>query len=922
MRPIKLVMSAFGPYAGVTKLELDKLGTKGLYLITGDTGAGKTTIFDAITFALYGEASGDNRNADMFRSKYADPDTPTEVELTFEYNGKAYTVRRNPAYLRPKTRGEGFTSKAADAELHYPDGRVVAKLKDVNSAIIEIMGIDRNQFTRIAMIAQGDFLKLLLASTDDRKKIFQKLFHTKNYWFLQESLKAQSGSLAKDYEKASDSIKQYIGGILCEEENPLSVSVRKAMNGEMTTEDVTELLDKLIVEDTKAQETMSAEIDKKEASVKELTAKVAKAEEQKKAEISLKKSEEKLIQVTGKLREAKAEMDSANEKKPQITELGEKIAALKNELPLYDELDAKKKNLEKIVKSIAADTKKLSAEKEKSEKLKAEIQTLKEELQTLGKADEEKLKADHQKESLEKEQAAVKEVQALLAELTKLEAQLAEKQADYKQKSEAAEALRNKYEADNKAYLDEQAGILAETLTDGLPCPVCGSVHHPNPAVKSAAAPTKAALEKSKKAAAAAEKEAAAASEKAKETLTAISEKKSYIEKSAEKIIEVNSFIEISEALSTKSQELETALEKNRRAMLKAAAKVSRKHQLDKLIPSKEDEINRLQTSITELEKSLASLSSSKDAEEKQIEATKDKLRFDNKATLQKEIAVLTAQKTAIESAIEKAVRDYNNRDKEVAEIKSAIEETKKLLQDKEPFEIESEKQRLSELTAQKNAMAKKLQSVVVRLATNALMQKRIREKSEEVSEIEKQWTMVKALSNTANGNISGKAKIMLETYIQMTYFDRIIARANTRLMIMSGGQYELKRRTDSDNKRSQSGLDLDVIDHYNGSERSVKTLSGGESFKASLALALGLSDEIQSSAGGIRLDTMFVDEGFGSLDEESLQQAIRALTGLTEGNRLVAIISHVADLKDRIENQIIVKKDRLGGSTAKIGIS
>ena len=922
MRPIKLVMSAFGPYAGVTKLELDKLGTKGLYLITGDTGAGKTTIFDAITFALYGEASGDNRNADMFRSKYADPDTPTEVELTFEYNGKAYTVRRNPAYLRPKTRGEGFTSKAADAELHYPDGRVVAKLKDVNSAIIEIMGIDRNQFTRIAMIAQGDFLKLLLASTDDRKKIFQKLFHTKNYWFLQESLKAQSGSLAKDYEKASDSIKQYIGGILCEEENPLSVSVRKAMNGEMTTEDVTELLDKLIVEDTKAQETMSAEIDKKEASVKELTAKVAKAEEQKKAEISLKKSEEKLIQVTGKLREAKAEMDSANEKKPQITELGEKIAALKNELPLYDELDAKKKNLEKIVKSIAADTKKLSAEKEKSEKLKAEIQTLKEELQTLGKADEEKLKADHQKESLEKEQAAVKEVQALLAEHTKLEAQLAKKQADYKQKSEAAEALRNKYEADNKAYLDEQAGILAETLTDGLPCPVCGSVHHPNPAVKSAAAPTKAALEKSKKAAAAAEKEAAAASEKAKETLTAISEKKSYIEKSAEKIIEVNSFIEISEALSTKSQELETALEKNRRAMLKAAAKVSRKHQLDKLIPSKEDEINRLQTSITELEKSLASLSSSKDAEEKQIEATKDKLRFDNKATLQKEIAVLTAQKTAIESAIEKAVRDYNNRDKEVAEIKSAIEETKKLLQDKEPFEIESEKQRLSELTAQKNAMAKKLQSVVVRLATNALMQKRIREKSEEVSEIEKQWTMVKALSNTANGNISGKAKIMLETYIQMTYFDRIIARANTRLMIMSGGLYELKRRTDSDNKRSQSGLDLDVIDHYNGSERSVKTLSGGESFKASLALALGLSDEIQSYAGGIRLDTMFVDEGFGSLDEESLQQAIRALTGLTEGNRLVAIISHVADLKDRIENQIIVKKDRLGGSTAKIGIS
>lgn len=922
MRPIKLVMSAFGPYAGVTTLELDKLGTKGLYLITGDTGAGKTTIFDAITFALYGEASGDNRNADMFRSKYADPDTPTEVELTFEYNGKEYYVKRNPAYLRPKKKGGGFTSKAADAELHYPDGRVVSKLRDVNNAIVEIMGIDRNQFTRIAMIAQGDFLKLLLASTDDRKKIFQKLFHTKNYWFIQESLKSQSGSLAKEYEKASDSINQYIGSILCEDDNPLSVSVRKAMNGEMTTGDVTELIDMLIKEDADAKEELTAYIDKKELKIKELTAQIAKAEEQKKAEASLKKSEEKLIEVTEKLGDAKAAMEAANEKKPQITALSEKISALKNELPLYDELEAKKKNLDAIIKSITDSTGKLAAEKENAEKLKAEIQALKEELQTHGKAEEEKLKAEHQKEALAKEQTALSELQALLSGLAKLEAQLADKQADYKRKSEAAEEKRRIYEANNKAYLDEQAGVLAETLTDGKPCPVCGSVHHPNPAVKSAAAPTKATLDKSKKVAEAAEKEAATASERAKETLTAITEKKNYIQKSAQKIIEVNSFDNISVALTAKKQELETAIEENRRVMMKAAAKVSRKQQLDKLIPAKEDEISRVQTNIAELDKSIVSFTSTKDAEEKQIEATKEKLRFDDKATVQKEITVLTTQKTAIETAIDKSVREYNSRDKEAAEIRSAIEETKKLLQDKETCDIESEKQQLSELTVNKNNMAKKLQSVVVRLATNVLMQQRIQEKSEEVSVIEKQWTMVKALSNTANGNISGKAKIMLETYIQMNYFDRIIARANTRLMIMSDGQYELKRRIESDNKRSQSGLDLDVIDHHNGSERSVKTLSGGESFKASLALALGLSDEIQSSAGGIRLDTMFVDEGFGSLDEESLQQAMKALTGLTEGNRLVAIISHVNELKDRIENQIIVRKDRLGGSKATISLA
>ncbi len=921
MRPIKLVMSAFGPYAGVTTLALDKLGTKGLYLITGDTGAGKTTIFDAITFALYGEASGDNRNADMFRSKYAHPDTPTEVELTFEYSGKEYYVRRNPAYLRPKKKGDGFTSKAADAELHYPDGRVVARLKDVNSAIVEIMGIDRNQFTRIAMIAQGDFLKLLLASTDDRKKIFQKLFHTKNYYFLQESLKAQSGSLAKEYEKASDSIRQYIGGILCEDDNPLSVSVRKAINGEMTTVEVTELLEKLIDEDEKTKAALSTEIDKQEQSVKALTAQIAKAEEQKKAESSLKQSEEKLVAVTDKLNSTKAAMESANGQKQQIAELGEQISALKNELPLYDELEATRKKLIQIIKNMAVSTEKHAAEKEKSEKLKAEIQALKDELQTLGKAEEEKLKAGHQNEALAKEQAAVGDIQTLLNELTKLEARLAGKQTDYRGKSAAAEEKRRVYEANNKAYLDEQAGFLAETLTDGAPCPVCGSTHHPSPAVKSAAAPTKAALDRSKKAAEAAEKDAAAASESAKETITAIAEKKNYIQTSAKKIIEIESFEAIPQALTEKKQAVESTLDENRRVILKVTALVERKRQLEKLIPKKEDELSRIQTDITELEKSLAALQSSKESEEKQIEATKEKLRFDDKAALEKEIRSLSVQKAALETAIEKAVKEYTDCDKKAAEIKSAIEQARKLLQDQEPCDIEREKSRLSALTEQKNEAAKKLQRVVVRLSTNASMLKRIQEKSGEVSKIEKQWTMVKALSNTANGNISGKAKIMLETYIQMTCFDRIIARANTRLMIMSGGQYELKRRTDTDNKRSQSGLDLDVIDHYNGSERSVKTLSGGESFKASLALALGLSDEIQSSAGGIRLDTMFVDEGFGSLDEESLQQAIRALTGLTEGNRLVAIISHVNELKDRIENQIIVRKDRLGGSTATISV-
>ena len=228
MRPITLTMSAFGPYAAKTVIELDKLGTNGLYLITGDTGAGKTTIFDAITYALYGEASGNTRDVNMFRSKYAEPSTPTEVELTFEYAQKIYTVKRNPEYDRPKARGEGYTTEKANAELHYPDGRVVTRLKEVNKAIVDIMGIDRSQFTQIAMIAQGDFLKLLLASTEDRKKIFQKIFRTQCYYQLQERLKAETSKLAVEYNQTGSSIRQYINGIACHPDDVLKLEVDKA----------------------------------------------------------------------------------------------------------------------------------------------------------------------------------------------------------------------------------------------------------------------------------------------------------------------------------------------------------------------------------------------------------------------------------------------------------------------------------------------------------------------------------------------------------------------------------------------------------------------------------------------------------------------------------------------------------------------
>ena len=272
-------------------------------------------------------------------------------------------------------------------------------------------------------------------------------------------------------------------------------------------------------------------------------------------------------------------------------------------------------------------------------------------------------------------------------------------------------------------------------------------------------------------------------------------------------------------------------------------------------------------------------------------------------------IQLLEKQKNEMEAALEKSEKEYFSCKEKIDTLEGIIQALAKQLAESKEVDVEGLNVILKEKKAKKNSIEEAYSKIISRLNNNINALERIKKQSKNLEEAEKRYIWVKALSNTANGNISGKEKIMLETYVQMSYFDRIIARANVRFMMMSGGQYELKRKIETDNKRSQSGLELEVIDHYNGSERSVKTLSGGESFKASLALALGLSDEIQNSSGGIQLDTMFVDEGFGSLDDESLQQAIKTLTELTEGNRLVGIISHVGELKEKIDKQIVVKK-------------
>ena len=919
MRPITLTMSAFGPYAAKTVIELDKLGTNGLYLITGDTGAGKTTIFDAITYALYGEASGNTRDVNMFRSKYAEPSTPTEVELTFEYAQKIYTVKRNPEYDRPKARGEGYTTEKANAELHYPDGRVVTRLKEVNKAIVDIMGIDRSQFTQIAMIAQGDFLKLLLASTEDRKKIFQKIFRTQCYYQLQERLKAETSKLAVEYNQTGSSIHQYINGIACHPDDVLKLEVDKAKKGELKNTEAVQLVEKLIDQDTAAQQKVLGRIGELDKQKEAIAAQLAVAEKRKTAEEDQKKAKENIDRETQRLKRLETEKNEAAAHQPEVQKAVEAIAKLEAQLPEYAEMQKKQTERTGLQKALEEFAQKIKTEAETEEKLARNIAEFKDEQASLQNAGAAQAAQKAEKDRLAEQQKDLEALKKEYAAYQKLEAQLKKAQADYAQKSEDSGKKRAEYEHKNKLYLDAQAGILAETLTEGVPCPVCGSLEHPHPAQKSENAPTKQELEICKAKAEEAEAATQAASSKASTCIGQVDASRETLRDHGQKSLGTDAVEEMERLCSEKQQQTAAALQKAEQQLKEIAKQLGRKAALDQLIPQKEGELEQCKKRRGSYETQQAGDGAKLQAAEKRLKELAEKLSYPSEAEANQALQQLREQKEAWEKAIQETKDAYDECEKNLAALKGTLEGYQKTLQGMEKVDVQAVLAAQAEADQQKAAWQAQKNEIGDRLAVNGPILENLRPQISKMEETEKRLQCVQALSDTANGRLSGKEKIMLETYIQMTFFDRIIRRANVRLMVMSGGQYELKRRVNAENNRSQAGLELDVIDHYNGSERSVKTLSGGESFKASLALALGLSDEIQSSAGGIRLDTMFVDEGFGSLDEESLEQAVNALVGLTQGNRLVGIISHVSELKNRIDKQIVVTKEKSGGSKAEI---
>ena len=930
MRPLLLKMSAFGPYAGNTVIEFDKLGDKGLYLICGDTGAGKTTIFDAICYALFGEASGRLRDASMLRSKYADDLTPTEVELLFLHNDKEYRIVRNPEYYRPSKRGGGLTKQPQDACLYMPDGNVISKAKDVNKAVEELLSLNCDQFFQISMIAQGSFRELLISDTNTRQKIFRELFKTGFYLTLQDKLSEARKEISDSVSDSKKSIEQYVRDIMVDEDDVLLIDVENAKAGLMLTEDVIELIVSLINKDETIANDNENKLKAVNGELERVNSSIAIIENainsKEMLDITLKEYEEKKPMEEA----ANAEFEKAKIELAKKDGIVKELSAIEAEIKKNEDIKKTEALINRLSDDEKNETEKLSLLSDEKEQKAGVLSELKSELDGLKNVG---VSIEEYKNKLEKLDESINELNELKKEYIKYnkgQQELEELTDKYIEDNNEFKRLRDIYEEMEQAFRDGQAGILAATLTDGEKCPVCGSLAHPDKAKLTDEIPSEEKLNEAKD-------NASKARDKANEASSFLRSRRTFVELIKEQLInnavELFSDSDIDEDKDLFISNLESNIESrkfeittlrndiNDKLNNEKRRETRKKEIEDNLISEYEKKLKLIDEDIASLNIEIAGINASINENKLKAKEIKESLIFSDMSDAEIRRNELTYTLNSIQQLYDIKEQERNQIHDEVTKLTSKIESLKKSLEGIEITDVTDKKAKKTELEYKRNDLTKKIQEERTRIRINNNVLANIKDKAESLKETEKNLSYITSLSKTANGDLAGKEKIKLETYIQTTYFDRIIRRANLRFMEMSSGQYELKRQRVASDIRGQSGLDLVVIDHYNGTERSVRTLSGGESFMASLSLALGLSEEVQSSSGGVSVDTLFVDEGFGTLDSDSLDLAYKALTNVTEGNRLVGIISHVAELRNKIDNQIIVKKEKSGGSVATVRV-
>lgn len=926
MRPLKLILSAFGPYAEECIIDFSALGERGLYLICGDTGSGKTTIFDAITFALYGEASGSNRTSQMFRSKYAALDTPTFVELTFSYRDKIYTVRRNPSFLRLKKNKTGTTLQAADAEIYENDQCLASKDGEVTAYITRLLGLNRDQFTQITMIAQGDFLKLLVAKTSEREEILRNIFATAPYLALQKHLKNDLDAVRKTYEQAHSRMLEQLRLFSCPtEDDPLAALCANALAaGDIADFTVfEEAFQHFNQTDEQTLNGLNEKLVVLKARSAVLNQKLGQAADYNKLKNETARAcanYQSLLAQEPALKEAAAQAAAENEE----TALNEQLAAFKQTLPQYEHLNSLETEKAYFGKELTAtESKQKECEKRLLILHKRQEEAEKQSLATKDAAAE-KAALQARADNLTQEKQALQELARLLDNYFALHQNYKKDQETYRAADQKMAQAEMTYNCLERAFLDAQAGILAKGLKDNLPCPVCGSLHHPHPATLSTETPSEDAVNKAKASYKKSESERTCAREKviaAKEKLDLLFKQ---ITEQAKIHLNVIDTKEIRPLLAQKGNALNEKLAalQTQLAAAEEMAQIFTKLNTE-TIPKLKKELAQSEEEFAQLNAAVIRLSTEVKHRQSTLAELKATLPYAAMSEMQNKIKHLQSELQNLQKAKQIALDNWQNFSRKLSAALSSKETLEKQLAEKIPPSEDLDVQSTS-LNQNIAAAEKEKEQIMLRLNSNQSVLANFKHYSRECETIGSKMTMLKSLADTAGGTLSGKDGIKLETYIQMSYFDDIINQANLRLMQMTGGKYELKRRSESDKKIY--GLELDIIDHYCTDSanrlRDVKSLSGGESFQAALALALGLADVVQHHSGGIKLDSMFIDEGFGSLDENALNQAIATLSKLSNGgSKLIGIISHVAELKEQIPRQIIVSKSPDGTSHVKTEI-
>ena len=748
MKPTSLVLSGWGPYRGVEQADFETM-QQGLFLVSGPTGSGKTTIFDGITFALYGEVSGSIREKDSLRSDFADASTPTFVTLNFTHRGKQYRVTRNPKYDRPKLKGEGMTTEPEGGELYEGETLLASGSSQVTERVTGLLGLDYRQFRQISMIAQGEFQQLLVSSSKERTQIFRDIFQTRIYDTMTALLSARVKALNGRIDEVKHRADEITGTFRIENGDWEELKSKKNRN-------YRKILDFIEQEDDR-----------------------------------LESRERELASCLGELDRSYKEQVRAIE---ELRSGNQAVRKYENDRKTLEKLEEERDSLKEQKRELAKAYGRIPVRRERLEGKKSELRVLEE-----------------QKKGLASWQAACR--------------QLTERQETYLKLDGEAKEKKRIYEYQDDCFKKAAAGIIARDLTEGIPCPVCGSTVHPVPASMEGEVPDEKEIRRLK-------------------------------------------------------ADYEAASEKASTAAGAAAALVG---------------------AVKNMEENLGVMDLS-DGGEKALLEIGEKLKLLEEETKQEEKEIRDCEKEYQDCSVklEKQKAAYS-------QLKASIRVPKQTeLVDLSGFEAA-----LSECERDRKQTAKEKERTGAALALNRQSLSTLKGHLEVKEKLETEYGVVRELERAAGG-YNGR-NLVFEQYVLSVYFEDILRAANRRLLKMSGERYELHRLERARDRRSRESMEMEVLDQYTGKRRSVKSLSGGEAFNAALALALGTSDVIQSYAGGIQVEALFVDEGFGSLDAEALEQAVAILTSLSGGSSMVGIISHVEELKEQIGSHILVEKTNQG---------